>query len=581
MPEKSEILATALKRFTTIQTEQSVYRPNSLENIKFTYNIDGSQWEVKDMADRVIKRRPCLTHNKLEKFVKQVANRQRDQRMSQKVKGIDDQADPIIADILTQYIHAIEHQSEATEIYTNAGEQALAGGYGYWRILTEYVDDSFDQEIRIVGIDNQYSVYLDPKGRYGFIRESMTKDEFKEQYPDSEPVDVQSHGVGEDYENWYEEDTVYIAEYFYRKPKEKTIAEVVHPDDIDGFPEIIELKDNITVKTLEAQGIEVLRTRVVQSHTIKWCKISGTDVIEGYEGGEIRDWVGKEIPIIECKGNEVNVAGKVYKRAVIENGKDPQRMYNYWITAQTERGALAPKAHYMVTPEEIEGHEPMWDEANVENRAYLLYNNEGHGKPARTEPPLVDQGAVSMMNVGDRDIQDTLGMYESTFGQRSNERTGKAIIARSSRSDMGTYHFTDNLARAIRKTTRQLIDIIPKIIDTNRMLRVRDYKGAEALVEVNKPILTDSGEIAIVNDLSLGKFDLEEDVKIWSTRREEAAVEMGEAMQYAPMIAPIIAAYKFKYSDVPGAKELEGEIRDWMKRQEANQAQELSNKKGG
>jgi hypothetical protein len=202
--------------------------------------------------------------------------------------------------------------------------------------------------------------------------------------------------------------------------------------------------------------------------------------------------------------------------------------------------------------------------------------------PKRQDPPLLDQGLLALTNLGDKDIQDTIGMFESTFGEKSNERTGVAITARATRSDMGTYHFIDNLRRAIQDTARQMIDIIPKVVDTQRLIRIRNYEGQEVLVEVNKTMVNPlTGQVVILNDLSFGKYDAEADVKIWSTRREEAAQGMREAMQYAPMIAPIIAAHYFKYADFPGAQEIEREIKDFMAKQQAMAQNEQAIKAGG
>jgi hypothetical protein len=566
-----ELLDLARERYDSLQTEQNTYRQDSLEDIKFTYNIEDGQWDAKDREDRNQKRRPCLTHNKLRKFVAQVANQERDNRIALKAKGIDDLSDPIIADIYTGYMHSIEYQSKADIIYAEAGEQALAGGFGYWRILTKYTDDSFNQDIYIEHIENPFSVYLDPKRNYGFIRKPLKKKEFEKQYPKAQPIDFDLQSVGEEYELWYEDDKIFIAEYFYKEPYERTLAEVIKEGDIDGHPEVVELTDKLTPEILVANGFKILRTRKADSHKVKWCKISGHEVLER------EDWAGKEIPIIEVEGDHINISGKVYKRSLIRDGKDPQRMYNYWLTSLTEKVALAPKAPYLLTTEQVKGHQKQWDDANVENYPYLLYNPSSAGVPKRAEPPNIDSGAMAMLNIGDRDISDGLGMYESSFGQKSNERTGKAIIARSSRSDMGIYHFPDNLRRAILETGRQLIDIIPKIVDTQRLLRIRDYEGAESLMEVNQVIVDDDGNSMILNDLSAGKYDIESDVRIWSTRREETAIAMRETMQYAPEIAPLIVDLVFKYSDLPGAQEIEERVKQYLQ----NKQEVEANKSGG
>ncbi|MBV5277070.1 hypothetical protein JZU56_04530, partial [bacterium] len=67
----------------------------------------------------------------------------------------------------------------------------------------------------------------------------------------------------------------------------------------------------------------------------------------------------------------------------------------------------------------------------------------------------------------------------------SNERSGKAILAREKQGDVGTYHYVDNLARAIRHITRQIVDMIPKIYDTQRIARIIGVDGEVDMVKFN------------------------------------------------------------------------------------------------
>ncbi|MFA6972864.1 MAG: portal protein [Gallionella sp.] len=567
---KDKILDTARKRFLKLSTEQAENRKRAVENKNFVYNIDDAQWTKDEKDKRISQKRPYLTHNKLRKFVAQVANRERDQRISQKVIPVDDKADPFIADTIGGYIHSIEYQSDADIIYAKAGEQALSGGFGgFMRILTKFTEDSFDQEIFIEHIENEFCVYLDPKENYGFIREAMTKEDFESQFPDKDFRDFGETGEGEEYELWYEDEKIFVAEYFYKEKVESTIAQIISEDDIDGQPETVELTEEHTPELLMSNGYKILKTRKVKKDAVRWCKITGNDILEGFEDGKVRDWAGNDIPIIEVEGDKVNIAGKTYKRALIEDAKDPCRLYNFSITAIAERASLVPKAPYIVTAEMIKNYEPMWKASNEENLSHLIVNQTIMGFPHRQDPPLVDQGLIMMTNLGDKDIQDTVGMFDSSFGERSNERTGKAINARTARSDMGIYHFPDNLHRAIKKLEKQLIYLIPKIIDTNRMLRIRDYEGKEVITEVNKSILDpNTGKTVIINDLSVGKYDLESGLKTWSTRREEATEGFLESMQYAPAIAPILAKHYFKNADFPDAGEIAEEIDAFLQSQQ-------------
>ena len=238
------------------------------------------------------KNRPCLVSNKLRKFVAQVANRERDMRMAMKCRPVDNLGDVKTAQIYDGLLRHIEYQSQADEVYTNGGEYALAGGWGYWRVLSEYVPDGFEQEIFIRKIENPLSVYLDPRGNYCFIREGLTKEEFEEQYPAAERVDFESVSRGEDWALWYEPDKIFIAEYFYKELYDKTIAKVRPLANPQLESKVIEIKDDITKEFLQSQGFQILETRTFKAHRIKWCKITGHEILEE------RTLPGTMIPVV-------------------------------------------------------------------------------------------------------------------------------------------------------------------------------------------------------------------------------------------------------------------------------------------
>jgi len=547
-----DILKVSKERFQTIQTAEAENRTASLESLKFAYNVEEGQWDANDRKEREQEERPCLSANKLRKFISQVANRERENRIAMNVVPVDDKSDIPRAKILGGLIRNIEYQSSADEIYAQAGEQAIGGGVGYWRILTDYADDSFDQEIRMEIIDNPFSVYFDPKEKFCFVREAMTKKEFKVQYPDAIPHDFDLSSLGEEYSLWYEKEKVFIAEYFQKEPIVKEIAQI--RDGITGELAVYELSETVTIDVLMSQGIEVLKTRKVKTDKIVWYKLTGHEVLEK------QDWAGKYIPIVPVLGDRVNVAGKIYKRSLIVDAMDPQKMYNYWLTSMTEKVALVPKAPYIVTPQEIQGHEAMWDEANRKNLPYLLARTNREIR--RQQPIQVDTGAMAMLNIANNDIKDIIGMYEPALGAQSNERSGRAIFAKQKQSDLGTFLFPDNLRRALIKSGRILIDLIPRIYDTERIERIRSYEGKEEFVDINKTIINEeTGETVIVNDLSQGKYDVQADIRLYSTRRQETVDLIRDAMQYAPQIAPLLVPLLFKYVDAPGAEEILEEIK--------------------
>jgi hypothetical protein len=554
------ILALARERFQTIVTAESDIREAALEDIKFAYNVDEGQWRAEDRSAREKDGRPCLTANKLRKFLAIVTNQERENRIAGKVRPVDDQGDAKTAAVYEDLIRHIEYQSDAEYAYAKGGERAAAGGYGYWRILTEYCDDSFDQELRIAAVENAFSVYLDPRRMYGFVTEVLPESEFAAQYPNAQAVDFDGQARGEGWTLWYEPKKVRVAEYFYKERTEKTIAQV---RAADGAVSVVELTGSVTRATLAADGFTVLRTRVAVTDAVRWCKITGHEILER------RDWPGRAIPLIEVLGDDVNVDGKVYKRSLIRDGKDPQRQYNYWVTAATELVALAPKSPYIVSQQQISGLEKIWDEANIKNLPYLPYHPSGGQPPRREPPPQMSTAYQQMLQLSSNDVKDTLGMYESFLGEPSNERSGRAIFARERRGQIGTFHFPDNLRRAVLETVRQLIDLIPRVYDTERVVRLRNERGEERTERINHTlrdatgqpvILPETGQPATLHDLSVGKYDVVADVRRYSTRRQETVELLTESMQYAPAVAPALVPLLFKYVDSEAAGEIEAAV---------------------
>ena len=330
-----------------------------------------------------------------------------------------------------------------------------------------------------------------------------------------------------------------IAEYYDRVPYRKTIAQTK-----DG--RIIEINEKDTKK--------YVRTRTYTDYKVKWYKLCGHKILEEQE------WAGDEIPIFEVCGHKIWFEGKVYKKALIEDAIDMQKAYNYWLTSMTEKVALSPKAPFIVTERQILGKEADWDRANMDPLPYLKVNDTPAGnKIERAPAPEVGQGELLMLNITDTNIKDILGMYESSVGQSSNERSGKAIQSRAAMSDLVTFHFPDNLRRAKQETKKALIKLIPKYYDSERVLRL---VGMEEPVTINRPGTNpQTGLPEIQLDLSRGEYDIRTSNPANPSLRQQSADAMREAMQYGgDAYAGIILPEFFKTLDVPGMNELSQKI---------------------
>jgi hypothetical protein len=575
--DNKDMLSQMRSRLSMAIGAYSESRDSELDDLRFMAGSPDNKWQWPadvlstrgSVQGQTINARPCLTINKLPQHVRQVTNMQRQNRPTGKVIPADDDADIQVAEIFDGIVRHIEYISDADVAYDTACENQVTFGEGYIRLITEYCDpDSFDQDIKIMRVRNSFSVYMDPTiqdpcgsdARWCLITEDLLKEDYERMFPDSMPVSsIQSQGVGDQLvSQWLAEDTIRIAEYFYVEEEKATLN--LYPGNLTAY------KGTREAKALEEMGMVVVRSRDSTKRKIKWIKTNGYEVLEE------QDWAGKYIPVVRVVGNEFEVEGRMYLSGLVRNAKDAQRMYNYWVSQETEMLALAPKAPFIGYGGQFEGYEYQWKTANTNNWPYLEVNpdvTDGQGAvlplPQRAAPPLAQTGLIQAKMGASDDIKATTGQYDSSLGATSNERSGRAIIARERQADTGTYHYVDNLARAIRYITRQLIDLIPEIYDTQRIARIIGVDGQADMVRID-PMqpeavreVRDENNIVIdkIYNPSVGRYDVVVATGPgYLSQRQEAMDAMAQILQGNPNLWTVAGDLFVKNMDWPGAQEM-------------------------
>lgn len=550
MATDADILKDAKEAFDLAAEAEADNRKEALDDIRFARL--GEQWPDSVKKQREREQRPCLTINRMPSFIRQVVNDARQNKPSIKCHPADDQADVETAEIINGLIRNIEYTSNADVAYDTAIENSVTCGIGYWRVKLDYAhDDTFDMDLCIDRVANVFSVYGDPHStaadssdwNRAFVTEMMKKIDFEKKYKGSKPVDWESLGYTTLKQPWAEGEQVMLAEYWERSEASRIIVALSDGTIIDAE------RYKAAKDVFEVMGLQVVGERTTKSWKVKQYILTGAEVLEQ------NDWAGKYIPIVPVYGDEINVEGKRYFRSLIRDAKDPQRMLNYWRTTSTEMVALAPKAPFIGPKGAFKSDLDKWNTANTQSHAFIEY--DGQIPPQRQPYAGPAAGAIQeAMNAAD-DLKSIMGIYDASLGARSNETSGRAILARQREGDVSTFHFIDNLARAIRHTGRILIDLIPTVYTGERIIRVLGPEGDDPKnVPLGKPTQTEEG-MEKVFDLTIGKYDLTvETGPSFTTRREEAAAQMTELLRVYPAAAPVIGDLLAKNLDWPGADEI-------------------------
>jgi Uncharacterized protein conserved in bacteria with the myosin-like domain len=550
--DDKKILETARARFKKCVEADRENRRLAVDDLKFLHE-PGEQWDTATKAERG--NRPCYEFNKLRISVKRVINDIRANRPQGKVRAVED-GDKTTSSVMEGLARNVWNVSDGDAAVDTAAEYVVGGGMGAWRVLTKYsTDDAWEQEIAIEPLRNPFALWADPSARdpmkrdaeYWFLESRMSKDAYESKYGKVPEVEWEASEFDDD-EEWEDDDRVRVCEYWYKKPVAKTLALLSDGSTIDASqPASALIKQDENGQPVQ---LEVVRTRQVQASQICMAIISGSKILEGPT-----EWAGTKFPFVQVYGEYVVIDGKVKWWGLTRHAKDSQRLHNAMLTNAVETAALAPQQKWWATAAQALGHTDKWAQAHKENLPFLLYNADAAagGPPIQMNGAQVPSAFVNLAMFTSEEIKATTGIFDAALGNKSNEQTGIAIRARQAQGEIANFNFSDNIARGIRYTWELLLDLIPKIYDTQRTVRVIGSDGAEDYAKINA---TDA-QGNVLNDLSRGKYDVTVTVgPSFSTQRQEAAeIYMGLA-QANPMVMGVAGDLIFKSLDLPYAEDM-------------------------
>lgn len=584
MPNLPKIIDESKKRFKLCQEAERHFREESLDDLRFRA---GDQWPPSAKRRREEEKRPCLTLNVLPARERQILNDRRQNRTGVDVHPVDDKADVETAKVLKGMIRHIEYDSNADVAYDTADASQVRIGFGFIWVTTEFEGpDSFDQVIKIKRARNPFNFYLDPNyqepdgsdANYGFMFTTLTKDEYEEQFPKGELAGVNDwNSVGDKDPDWISESGVRIVDYIYKEKKKDQLLLLQNPAGEKRAVKKSELPDDKIVegedgaKYLESpDGLRtiILNVRDVESEKIYWCTHNAVEILNKTE------WPGKWIPIIPVLGDELDVDGERKLEGMVRHAKDAIRMKNAMASAQVEAIELAPKAPWLVAEGQIEPYKEIWATANTKNHAYLPYKPTTlSGQPVAPPERLIQEPAIRAITEASLQFADELksitGINDAQLGRTSNEKSGTAINARKQQGELSNFHFADNSRRSKRHIGRILIDLIPKIYDTPRVMRIIGEDGTPDMVKINQPTgKTKPDGTPEVFQMGMGTYDVTADEgPSYQTKRLESAESIQALIAAEPGLLTILGDLFVKSLDFPYAQECAERIKKMLPEQ--------------
>ena len=527
-------------------------RAAALEDKKF---VAGEQWDPQVLQQRA--GLPCLVINTIPQFTAQLVGDWRENKNAVKVLPAEN-GDKAVADVRADLIRAIETDCRADRSYNNAFESMIQCGDGALRVSVKYAsEDVFDQELTIDPIDDALSVVwdrmsIDPTGRdatHCFVDDSIPTKEFKRRWPEADPSTLrepEKRALSAD--GWLDTGTVRVTEHW--RIIERNILLAMFEDGT-----IYKLDENNPDELNAYMGKhgKMVKSRLSPCRYAQMHLVTGHKILAGpYE------WKLDRLPIIRMAGRTVTLGDRRMRYGLVRFMKDAARLRNFWRSIAAEQLGYAPKAQWIATESAVEGKEEALRRAHLTRDPLLVLNDEAviGQNVQRLEPPPVQMALLNEAQVNTQDMKDVTGIHDASLGIKSNETSGRAIMARQREGDVASLTYYDNGNAAILETGDVVNQLIGQIYDGTRIIRIIGEDESVKLQTINDPYDPESP------NLSVGKYDVALTTGAsYTTRRVEAAQAMMEAIQVAPEIMQVAGDLVVKAQDWPGAEELSERLR--------------------
>lgn len=509
---------------------------------------------------------PELVINLTDALVRRVINNIKQQRPRGKAHPVGDGADIEIAEVINGIGRHIEYRSEASVAYDTAAESAVTIGWGYFRIVAEFVSpDSFDKDLRILPIPNVFTVYMDPSAimpaaqdaMWCLISTKMKRTEYKRQYPTADNAAWRDGDEGRT--DWEDKEEIRLAEYFRIREKSEKLYELTAP----GGQTVTCFKSELpSAAEMAIHQLTITQERDSSRRQVEWFRLNGTKVVER----EILP--GTFIPVIRVTGNVAYIDGKVVRRGMVESMMDPQRMVNYGEVAKIKRLGLAPQAPWTAYEGQLDGH-PEWTDSNRSANVVLIHKpvviETAQGAqllppPSRQAPAQIEAGFAEFVQGMRTNLMAVAGMpSEPGADTQGTVVSGAAISKRQGYSDQSHFQYYDHLTLSIAQGWRVMLEWIPPYFSTARIQRIIGEDGTPEMIKINEPVEED-GASRVKNDVSVGRFDVVMDTGAgYETKREEGAENLLSLLQVealAEIIAKTGPDLVFRSIDHPYMQEL-------------------------
>lgn len=534
-----DVLARALARYDAIAEAQAEVRAQSLAARRFV-TIPGAQWDDEwgDSFPDAVK----MEVNKVGRGVEKIERDYRENRIVPDFRPDGKLADSDTADTLDGLHRADSYRYKSQQARDNAVFEAIAGGFGAYRLTTEWDDESDPQNdaLRInpaaLITDADQSVFFDlnaklydkSDARFAFVRVSMTRAAFEEEFEEATAVDWPETRLARA-QDWFTPDTVAVAEYYEIEEAKDTLWILTYT--LSGEQKRLwasELADG-ELAALKRDGWQASKQRRKRCRVHKYI-LSGAEILE--DCGLI---AGERIPIVPVYGKRYFVDGVERWKGHVQDKMDPQRLYNANISRLAETAMIAPREVPIFAAEQMDpAIDALWSQANSKRYPYLLVNPLidpatgqiiSAGPIGSVKPADVPPTTAALIQIANNDL-----LEEQVDGaeQVKANTSAEAMDIAATRIDAKSGIYLDNIRQSVQCEGEIYFGMAREVYaEEGREIETMTEDGDDG-VAVLKSLKTDpTGDARVINDFTNARYKVIVSVsEATATRRDKTVRSM-------------------------------------------------------
>ena len=529
----------AMKRFDDCAVPTVELRQSSLFARRFI-TIPGAQWEDEwgEQFENSIK----LEIDKVGRGVEKIERDYRDNRIVPDFRPDGKNADQDTADMLDGLHRADSYRFKSQQARDNAVFEAIAGGFGAYRLTTEWDDeqDKDNDHLRInpaaIIADADQSVFFDlnaklydkSDARFAFIRTPMTRDAYVDEWP--EAASDFPEGVLWKVLDWFRPDVCAVAEYYEREDARDALWICDNP--ISGEQKRLwasEVEPG-TIASLKADGWKAKRQSRNRCRIHKYI-LSGAEVLE--DCGLI---VGEHIPIVPVYGKRYFVDGMERWQGYVQKKMDSARLYNSMVSQLAEVSSRAPFEVPIFAPEQIDAVQAeQLARANIDRLAFVTAHPlidpatggiAALGPIGKLEPPQVGQALPLLLQIANTDLMEEM---QDNSDQVKANTSAEAMDIAATRIDAKSGIYLDNIRQSVQREGEIYLPMATEVYsEAGREAETMTEDGDDGIAVI-KDNVTDpkTEEHKTINDLSAGRYKVIVSVsEATATRRDKTVKAM-------------------------------------------------------